>query len=161
MRPLDSLAATVYRSNRGACCRAENGTLHLPCGLRAQPKDILQSRFRSCHRRATRRGSKKFGLSAQYQLNTTRAVVSQIPGSHYISNSWNSRECSVIVAVLWVWFGERTVVMPASSMQPFLEQMTMTATADRHYWHVVIQRKNGRRMLRLLNGVDGPDLTHI
>ena len=30
-----------------------------------------------------------------------------------------------------------------------------------HYWHVVVQRKNGKFVLRLLGAVDGPDLSEF
>ena len=35
----------------------------------------------------------------------------------------------------------------------------MTKTEDRHYWHIVIQKKLGRFIIRLLGGKDGPDFT--
>ena len=35
----------------------------------------------------------------------------------------------------------------------------MTKTEDREYWHIVIQKKQGRFILRLLGAKDGPDLT--
>ena len=37
--------------------------------------------------------------------------------------------------------------------------MSATKTDDRHYWHVVIQNKAGKFILRLLGGNEGPDLT--
>lgn len=37
--------------------------------------------------------------------------------------------------------------------------MSVAKTEDRHYWHIVLQKRFGRLMLRLLGGTDGPDLT--
>ncbi len=51
-----------------------------------------------------------------------------------------------------------TLVMPLSVIKPFLSQMSESVGEDRHYWHVVVQRRNGKFVLRLLGGVDGPDL---
>ena len=48
---------------------------------------------------------------------------------------------------------------PNSVSKPLLSQMSVTIGEDRHYWHVVIQRKSGRIVLRLLGATDGPKLT--
>ena len=37
----------------------------------------------------------------------------------------------------------------------------MTKTEDRHYWHIVIQKKLGKFIMRLLGGKEGPDLTEF
>jgi hypothetical protein len=39
--------------------------------------------------------------------------------------------------------------------------MSESTGDDRHYWHVVVQRKNGRLVLRLLGAIEGPDLTEF
>lgn len=48
-----------------------------------------------------------------------------------------------------------------SSIKPLLAQMSVSTGADRHYWHVVIQQKSDRLVLRLLGAIDGPDLTRF
>lgn len=52
-----------------------------------------------------------------------------------------------------------TLVVPIGKISPLLEQMSVSTGQDRHYWHVVVQRKSGRIILRLLGAQDGPDLT--
>ena len=37
--------------------------------------------------------------------------------------------------------------------------MSATKTEDRHYWHIVIAKRMGNLIVRLLGGTDGPDLT--
>ena len=63
----------------------------------------------------------------------------------------------------WVCFGcgsaKQTLVVPVAVLKSALSQMSVTANGDRRYWHVVIQRKVGKLVLRLLGAVDGPDLT--
>ena len=53
------------------------------------------------------------------------------------------------------------MVVPASVVKPFLAQISVTNGEDRHYWHIVVQRKNGHLVLRLLGALDGPDLTEF
>jgi hypothetical protein len=63
----------------------------------------------------------------------------------------------------WLCFGcgssRQTLVVPESVVKPLLGQMSLSAGEDRHYWHVVVQRRNGKLILRLLGATDGPDLT--
>lgn len=63
----------------------------------------------------------------------------------------------------WICLGcgtaETTLVFGLSELQDRLELMSVTKTEDRHYWHIVVQKKVGRLVLRLLGGTDGPDLT--
>jgi hypothetical protein len=63
----------------------------------------------------------------------------------------------------WICFGcssaETTLLVPFSEVRDRLELMSVTKNEDRHYWHVVVQRKSGQLILRLLGGTDGPDLT--
>jgi hypothetical protein len=56
---------------------------------------------------------------------------------------------------------EDTLLLPSSILRPQLEFLSMTKREDAHYWHVVIQRRDGRLMLRLLGGRDGPDLSQF
>jgi len=35
----------------------------------------------------------------------------------------------------------------------------MTNTEDRQYWHIVVQKKLGKFIVRLLGSKDGPDFT--
>ena len=35
----------------------------------------------------------------------------------------------------------------------------MTKTEDRHYWHIVIQKKLGKFIIRLFGAENGPDYT--
>jgi len=63
----------------------------------------------------------------------------------------------------WLCFGcgspAETLVVPASVVKPLLAQMSVSTGEDRHYWHIVVQRKAGKLILRLLGALDGPDLT--
>jgi hypothetical protein len=65
----------------------------------------------------------------------------------------------------WLCFGcgspGQTLVVPASVIKPLLTQMSVSTGDDRHYWHVVLQRKTGKLVLRLLGAIDGPDLTEF
>jgi hypothetical protein len=63
----------------------------------------------------------------------------------------------------WICLGcgsaNSTFLLPLSEIQPLLDSMSVTKTEDRHYWHVVIQRKGGKFVLRLLGGKEGPEIT--
>ena len=63
----------------------------------------------------------------------------------------------------WVCLGcgmaANTLVLPLNVIEPVLSQMSQSTSDDRQYWHVVVQRRNDRFILRLLEGIDGPDLT--
>jgi hypothetical protein len=50
----------------------------------------------------------------------------------------------------------QTLLIPVSVFKPLLEQMSVSAVAG--HWHVVVQRKNTKLILRLLGAVDGPEL---
>jgi hypothetical protein len=54
---------------------------------------------------------------------------------------------------------ETTLLVPLPVLRSCLDQISMTRTEDRQYWHFVIQKKLGRFIIRLLGGKDGPDLT--
>lgn len=54
---------------------------------------------------------------------------------------------------------ENTLLIPLSTLSGSLDLLSMTKTEDRQYWHVVVQKKSNRFVLRLLGGKDGPDLT--
>lgn len=63
----------------------------------------------------------------------------------------------------WICLGcgaaETTLLFPLSEIEDLLPSLSITKTEDRFYWHVVVQRKENRLILRLLGGNDGPDLT--
>jgi uncharacterized protein with ParB-like and HNH nuclease domain len=63
----------------------------------------------------------------------------------------------------WLCYGcgsaERTLLLPTQVIRPHLDQMSASSGSGRHYWHIVIQRKEDRFVLRLLGALDGPDLT--
>lgn len=63
----------------------------------------------------------------------------------------------------WLCYGcgsaDYTLLVPAETIRPYLDQMSATSGNDRHYWHVVIQHKGDKFVLRLLGAMDGPDLT--
>ena len=40
-----------------------------------------------------------------------------------------------------------------------LESVSVTKTEDRHYWHIVIQKKLGKFIIRLFGAKNGPDFT--
>ena len=54
---------------------------------------------------------------------------------------------------------ETTLLVPLSVIHGILEFISVTKTEDRDYWHVVIQKKQGKFVIRLLGAKDGPDLT--
>jgi hypothetical protein len=39
--------------------------------------------------------------------------------------------------------------------------MSRSIGEDRNHWNIVVQRKDGKLVLRLLGGLDGPDLTEF
>jgi hypothetical protein len=63
----------------------------------------------------------------------------------------------------WLCYGcgsaEHTLLIPTDLVRQYLDQMSATSGDDRHYWHIVIQRRSEKLVLRLLGAVDGPDLT--
>jgi hypothetical protein len=54
---------------------------------------------------------------------------------------------------------DSTLLIPLSILKPLLKQMSESIGEDRHYWHVVVQRKNGGLSLKLLGAAEGPVLT--
>lgn len=54
---------------------------------------------------------------------------------------------------------ETTLLVPLPVLKGVLDQISVTKTDDRHYWHIVIQKKMGKYVVRLLGSKDGPDLT--
>jgi hypothetical protein len=58
-----------------------------------------------------------------------------------------------------VRFIRNALLIPLLVLKDVLEQLSVTKTEDRDYWHIVIQEKLGWYFLRLLGGKDGPDLT--
>jgi hypothetical protein len=63
----------------------------------------------------------------------------------------------------WLCFGcgsaKQTLLIQVATIKPLFSQMSVSTGEDRHYWHVVVQKKNGKLVLRLLGALDGPDLT--
>jgi uncharacterized protein with ParB-like and HNH nuclease domain len=51
------------------------------------------------------------------------------------------------------------LLMPLKVLQPNLASLSMTEGENRHYWHIVIQKKEDKLLLKLLGGSYGPDLT--
>jgi hypothetical protein len=56
---------------------------------------------------------------------------------------------------------QTTLLIPLSIIRMVLDQMSMTKTEDRQYWHIVIQKKLGKFVIRLLGAKDGPDVTEF
>ena len=54
---------------------------------------------------------------------------------------------------------ETTLLVPLAVIQGFLDSMSISAVAQ--HWHIVVQKKTGRLILRLLGGKDGIDLTEF
>jgi hypothetical protein len=54
---------------------------------------------------------------------------------------------------------DTTLLVPLSALRNCLDLLSVTRTEDRQYWHIVIQKRLGRFVARLLGGKDGPDLT--
>ena len=50
----------------------------------------------------------------------------------------------------------RTLLVPLEVVKANLGSFSVST---RHYWHIVIQKRGDRLMLRLIGGVDGQDLT--
>jgi uncharacterized protein with ParB-like and HNH nuclease domain len=67
------------------------------------------------------------------------------------------------VSVSWICLGcgsaGSTLLIPTQTIEPLLDKISVTSAGDRHYWHVVIQRRADRFVLRLRSEPDGPDLT--
>jgi len=63
----------------------------------------------------------------------------------------------------YVCFGcasaETTLLIPLLVVRGILDSVSLTTTEDRHYWHIVIQKKLGKFIVRLLGAKDGPDFT--
>lgn len=63
----------------------------------------------------------------------------------------------------WICLGcgsaATTLLVPLSLLQTHLDDLSVSRNEERHYWHIVVQKKAGRLILRLLRGTDGPDLT--
>jgi hypothetical protein len=56
---------------------------------------------------------------------------------------------------------ETTLLVPLTVVLNILSLVSVTKTDDRQYWHLVIQKRLGRFVLRLLGGKDGPDLSEF
>ena len=54
-----------------------------------------------------------------------------------------------------------TLLIPLNVIEPVLSQVSQSTRDDRQYWHLVIQRRDNRFILRLLEATDGPDLTEF
>ena len=54
---------------------------------------------------------------------------------------------------------ETTLLVPLASIQSFLDSMSASVAAQHR--HIVVQKKAGRFILRLLDGKDGPDLSEF
>jgi uncharacterized protein with ParB-like and HNH nuclease domain len=52
-----------------------------------------------------------------------------------------------------------TLLVPLPVIRDSLDSVSMTKAEDRDYWHIVIQKRQGKFILRMLGGKDGPDLT--
>jgi hypothetical protein len=50
-------------------------------------------------------------------------------------------------------------LVPLPVIRGILDFISVTKTEDRDYWHIVIQKKQGKFIIRLLGARDGPDLT--
>lgn len=54
-----------------------------------------------------------------------------------------------------------TLLVPLSVIRNILGMLSITKTDDRQYWHIVIQKKSGKFVVRLLGAKDGPDVTEF
>jgi hypothetical protein len=54
---------------------------------------------------------------------------------------------------------ETTLLVPLPVIRGILDFISVTKTEDRDYWHIVIQKKQGKFIIRLLGAKDGPDLS--
>ncbi len=52
-----------------------------------------------------------------------------------------------------------TLLVPLSVIQKELGSVSVTKGEERLYWHIVVQKRADRFVLRLLGGLDGPDLS--
>ena len=53
----------------------------------------------------------------------------------------------------------QTLLIPVSEIRPLLGQMSVSNLAE--HWHIVVQKKNAKLVLRLLGAVDGPELNRF
>ena len=51
-----------------------------------------------------------------------------------------------------------TLLVPMPAIEKHLESLSVSKSLERHYWHIVVQKRGAKLILRLLGGVDGPDL---
>ena len=62
----------------------------------------------------------------------------------------------------WICLGcgspETTLLIPLSAMDELLKAMSVTNPGDPYHWHIVVQKRGERLVVRLLGGTDGPDL---
>jgi hypothetical protein len=140
--------------------RIEPANFHWECVRAAQKRThVIFSKLSRTRYEAGDQGSRLVcAVSAEHSEST---------GTPYFWFALHRRHLEFLesVASAWLCFGcgspQHTLVVPVSVVTPFLPQISVTTGEDRHYWHIVVQKKNGRLALRLLGAVDGPDLTEF
>jgi hypothetical protein len=50
-------------------------------------------------------------------------------------------------------------IIEKRAVRGLLESVSVTKTEDRHYWHIIIQKKLGKFIIRLFGADNGPDYT--
>ncbi len=77
-------------------------------------------------------------------------------GSRSMVPTWNSWKLRNLRTYLGFSSGATTLLVAFSAIRSCLDLMGVTKNEDRRYWHIVIRRKMGRFVLRLLRGNAGP-----
>jgi hypothetical protein len=138
--------------------RAEPANFHAECIRAAQKRlHVVLSKLSQTRYEAGDQGTRLVcAVSAEHN---------ETGGIPYFWFALHLRQLEFLDAVpsAWLCFGcgssGQTLVVPESVVKPLLGQMSLSTGEDRHYWHVVVQRRNGKLILRLLGAADGPDLT--
>ncbi len=76
---------------------------------------------------------------------------------------WTQREFLKTAKSPYICLGcassQITLLIPLAAIEEIVDFMSVTKTDNRHYWHIVIQKKLDKLIVRLLGGKDGPDFT--
>jgi len=140
--------------------RMEPANFHVECIRAAQKRlCIVLSKLSQTRYEAGDQGTRLVcAVSAEHN---------EVGGTPYFWFAVHLKQLEFLAAApsAWLCFGcgsaRQTLLVPPSAIKPLLPQMSESTGDDRHYWHVVVQSKNGKLVLRLLGAIDGPDLTEF
>jgi hypothetical protein len=139
--------------------RPQPAYFHADCVRAAQKKlGVMLSKLSQ-----TRYESGDEGVRIVCAVSTEHKESSDTPYSWFALHQKQLEFLTGAATTSWLCYGcgsaECTLLVPTEVIRPYLNQMSASSGSDRHYWHVVIQHKDDKFVLRLLGAVDGPDLT--